>query len=332
MTEQEAGRQHAARPQAPEPRDALDRYLAIESGGEIGAGTEAGPGAEAEPRRDGTHAAAAADETALHARCDAVMALTPKLAASRDVAWAFEEARALARSRPARQSAAARWYRWPALAWSVAGVASVALLAVIVVTQWPAPNDPALATATTGIGVQGTSPGDSAAESVPPGSVPPGVEDLLARIDPVVLIANQVTVDGRSIALLPFAEELAAVDPDDIAAVAATTDAIYAGLIRQLRSVPGLYVAEPSTAAAYAEAGASPEEIALYLGVRGVVRGSIESDGRTVSLDLRFTDAAREGAPISKSFEGSVGQLAMIERDVTTSLLDALGTASTWSQ
>lgn len=293
---------------APGNSQALDSYLGLTDSARAAAESAAMP--------------ANGPDAALLARCDAVMALTPRLADAPDIAWAFAEAREIARSAPRRRERGAPWYRLPSLAWSVAGVASVAFLALLVATRWPDGLTPTGAESATVAAV------DSPAYL----AMPPGVEDLIARIDPVVLIANQMPVDGRSIALLPFAEQMTAVDRDDIRAVAATADAIHASLVRQLRAIPGIYVAEETSAAAYAESGASPEEIARYLGVRGVVRGSIRSDGRLVSLDLRFTDASREGRAISKSFAGPVEQIAMLETDVTTSLLDALGTASTWSQ
>jgi TolB-like protein len=153
--------------------------------------------------------------------------------------------------------------------------------------------------------------------------IPASVALQLADVDPVVLVANQVPVDGRSIVVLPFSGD-ASLTGAYAASVDATATAIYDRLIQQLRAIPGLYVIEPSIAASYADSELLPEQIAMYLGVRAVVQGRLMSEGQDLSLGLRFTDAAGDGTAIDRSFAASAGQLEQIEEDITRSLLDAL--------
>jgi TolB-like protein len=83
--------------------------------------------------------------------------------------------------------------------------------------------------------------------------------------------------------VLPFASA----DPGDSAdraAIDGTADALYDRLTQSLSSIPGLYVIAPSTASVYADADLTPEQIAFYLGVRGVIQGRVDTDGERVSL------------------------------------------------
>jgi TolB-like protein len=94
--------------------------------------------------------------------------------------------------------------------------------------------------------------------------------------------------------------------------------------MQQLRAIPGVYVIEPSIAAAYAESELPPEQIAMYLGVRGIVQGRVIASGNTVNFSLRFTDAAGDGTAIDTRFAAAAGQIAQLENAITASLLDAL--------
>ena len=104
-------------------------------------------------------------------------------------------------------------------------------------------------------------------------------------------------------------------------------DALYGRLVRQLASMPGLYVIDTATAAIYADGTYAPEQIALYLGVRGVVQGNVHADGGRIYLSFRFTDAAGAGRAIDRAFERPVEELEFLQNDIALSLLDALGEA-----
>lgn len=275
--------------------DALDRYLAD---------------------------AAAIDErdAAVFARCDAVMALTPKLAASPDVEWAYDEARRLARTAPGSlaQSKSRPWYLSPVLAWSAAGVLAVAL----VVSSLPgAFTDRAVG-------------GDSATDATPvtasaftptsitfaPIVISPELAQMLAGIEPVLVLSNQTPVDARSLAVLPFAQE----DGESSSQASSVAEAIYAQVLRQLSAVPGIIVVDAATAAIYSESDLSPEEIALQLGVRGVVQGRVESVDGEVRFELRLTDAAAAGSSIDEAIERPTDELAQLQVDIASSVLGAL--------
>jgi TolB-like protein len=153
--------------------------------------------------------------------------------------------------------------------------------------------------------------------------IPADVVTQLAQVDPVVLIGNQVPVDGRSLALLPFSVEASA-ENTDTTSIDRTAVAIYDRLVQQLAAIPGLYVIEPTIAAAYADTELTPAEIAAYLGVRAVVEGRIRSEGDSVTLGLRFTDAAGDGASIDRTFDATPAEFPRLGSDVTVSLLDVL--------
>jgi TolB-like protein len=300
-----------AGPHRPEPLDAVAAYVAQDAAGDSdSAESRRGP-ADADP--------AQARALATFARCDAAIALAPKLVASPDLAFAFAEARQLARSLPGRRAgsdpapARARWYERPTLAWSVAACATGAAIIVAI-----------MQIASTPVG-QAVAPPPIATTVLRPAPrvYPADVENRLAKVEPVVLIANGVPVDGRSLAVLPFASETAAGD-GDTAGTDATADALYARLMQQLGAVPGLIVIDPGAASAFANSELSPEQIALFLGVRAVVEGQVTASGDTIRLGLRFTDAAGDGVAVYRSFAGPAEPAGAIERDITTSLLDAM--------
>jgi TolB-like protein len=309
--------------------DAIDRYLGMDTDAGL-----LGDGSTAEPDP-------AADEVELHARCDAVMTLAPKLSESADLAWAFDEARRIARSAPPR--AADRgprpWFQRPGPAWGVAAVmASVALVlgVLTLADRTGAPEGPSMSRGAT------VAPVAAAAES-PAGSasattaavtatsitfspiIMPGLSAAqlaaLADIDPVVLIAGEVAVDGRSIAVLPFS--VAA----DAGGIGATADAVYRRLVQQLTAIPGLYVIDPAVAAAYADSELPSARIARYLGVRGVVEGHVDTDGNRLVLELTFTDAAQPSYSVRQAFAWSPADQSAAETSIADSVIDALSVA-----
>jgi len=239
------------------------------------------------------------------ARCDAVMALTPQLREHPDVAWAFAEARQLARAgAPARANTLLAWFRRPELAWSVAGVAASACLALIVILAPSGSNAPPVAIAT---------------QTAAPGSV----ENQLANFEPVVTIKG-VAVDGRSIAIMPFRGNVAAPGAN-VAQNTEATDRLYRNVMQQAAQM-GFYVAGSEAAAAYADTEFTNEEIAAYLGVRGIVTANLDTSGDRVSLDLHITDASGSNPNIERRLDAAVTDIDRLEAEITASLLAALGT------
>ena len=279
-------------------KNGVDRYLVDDAGDDEPIGT--------------TQALAAPNEADAHifARCDAVMALTPRIAESPDVAWAFDEARRLARSAPrTRASAGApRWYLHPGLAWGTACLLAVALIVTIT------PSTPMDVASTEDEPVVTTF-------TFAPIVISPAWAQILAEVEPVVTLANGDTVDSRSLAVLPFAgipNESGIRDPS------AAADSIYQQVLRQLAALPGIYLFDAATAAVYSETGLPAEEIALQMGVRGIVEGRVDAINGDIRFELRFTDAAAAGLSINQAIERPYAEIAMLQTDITSSVLGAL--------
>jgi TolB-like protein len=280
------------------PADAVDRYLAAQS---------AGP--DANPGETGISAA----DAAVFARCDAVIALIPKLKASDDLGWAFDEARQLARSAPRTFRTPKRpWYLNPIPAWVAAGALAVVLV-VATIPDAPLPQvavepDPPEAEATI------------ANITVAPIVVTSALVQSVADIEPVVLLGNEMVVDGRSLAILPFNPNSGA---DSFDAATRAADSIYQQVVRRLSAVPGLYVIDTATAAIYSDSELSHSEIARQLGVRGVVEGRVDAINGDIRFELQFTDAAANDS-ISRSIDRPTAEIALLQSDITESVLGAL--------
>jgi len=280
---------------------------------------------------------ATADQiAAVFARCDAVIALTPKLAAHSDVGWAFAEARELARSDPRGQTPSRRlpwhWLSKPGIAWGAAGFLAVALVVAVQPrsTQDAAPGDAAIDGSRT---VQ-SGPAESTSESLE--STPqPTVQNFtfapivistelaqaLAEVRPVVLLANQTAVDSRSLAVMPFT---ASAGSNLRGAGVISADSIYTQVYRQLAAIPGLYLIDPGTAAVYAGSDLTANEIAQQLGVRGILEGNVDSINGSIHFSLNFTDAATAGSSINQSIERPAAEAAFLQSDIASSVLGAL--------
>jgi hypothetical protein len=157
--------------------DAVDAYLA--AGAAVGDADQARPGAPAVGE-----AGTRGHQLEAFARCDAVMALTSKLSTSPDVAWAFDEARRLARSGARAGREGLRWYQRPTLAWSAAGAATIAAL-VLAVIAW---SPPPVARPAADSGIAG------ARITFAPIIVGDDVLNRLANVAPVVMLGDQIRV------------------------------------------------------------------------------------------------------------------------------------------
>jgi adenylate cyclase len=144
---------------------------------------------------------------------------------------------------------------------------------------------------------------------------------MLAEIDPFVLLANDTSVDARSLAVLPFAGGTDVASSREATLVA---NSIYAQVLRQLSSVPGLVLIDSATASVYSNSDLSPEEIALQLGVRSIVEGRVVSVNGDIRFELRLTDAAAAGSSVDEAIERPTAELGLLQRDIASSVLDAL--------
>lgn len=283
-------------------QEAIDRYLAADTASDL---------VNRAARYIGEPLQGPDQDEAIHARCDAVTALVPRLADSQDVRWAFDEARRLARAAPAADAHRSRpWYLGPIPAWTAAGVLAIALS----VSQLSGPSSGPLPDEASPVEPNVTN------ITVAPIVLSADLVRAVADIEPVVMLANETVVDGRSIAVLPFGGNP---DAESLDTATRAAEAIYEQVIRQLSAVPGLYVIDTATAAIYSNSSLSPEEIALQLGVRGVVEGRVDAINGDVRFDLRITDASANDA-FDRSIERPTAELTLLQSDIAASVLTAL--------
>jgi TolB-like protein len=275
---------------------------------------------------------AAGDDAAIFARCDAVMTLAPKLAGSADVAWAFDEARELARRDPrGRQVSSLQprlrfgWMLNPGVAWGAAGALALVLVFALQ-PRGPAPSGSGESVVGDGLFGQTT----QSAQTVPPPVqnftfapivISTELAQALAEVRPVVLLADRTPVDSRSLVVMPFTASAGTNDPGG---GAISADAIYTQVYRQLAAIPGLYLIDPATAAVYAGSDLTATEIAQQLGVRGILEGNVDSINGNILFSLNFTDAATAGSSIIQSIERPAAEVGFLQSDIASSVLVAL--------
>jgi TolB-like protein len=91
-------------------------------------------------------------------------------------------------------------------------------------------------------------------------------------------------------------------------------------------------VIDPATAAVYANSNLSPEDIALQLGVRGIVEGRVATLNGEIRFELRLTDAAAAGSSIDQTIERPTDELAMLQADIASTVIGALARTRTINQ
>jgi TolB-like protein len=297
----------------PEPtaaeRAAARWYVAVDTATETTSGLEAERDLTAWLARDAGNADALA-------RCHAAAELTRLSRERPALRSAFDDAAQLAAAaRAPALPAAARWYRRPAIAWSVA------LIAVLTAAgRWLAPPG------TDGPGpveISGGNPasGMPAAVQRPDASMPDLAERFGATAPAVVLPGpGDVIVDARSVAVLPFGgiaglAPAAAVDSDTLE----LAGRLYEDVLRQLAALPGFYVVDRGSVAAYANEDVPLEDLAARLGVRGIVEASVASVGGEVSVTLRLTDAYHLKRT-EESIDRPSEQVALLDTDIAANI------------
>jgi TolB-like protein len=271
---------------------------------------EAGPLAAADETAFRAWLAERPEHEAVFARCEASMFLAGKLREDPELAWAFDDAARVAQgaaiAAPAR--ALRDWLASPVLAWSVTAMA-VAVAALAVVYR-PAP-----------VGKVGT-----------PAPFAPEVSAAALRVVPddglpqtAVELPGQVVVDARSVAVLPFAIDRATRRRGDAASFAAS---LHGQIVTRLAAVPGFYVAEPRSVQPYTDSGLAPRDIAVQLGVRGVVQARVELEQDNVHVNLQLTDAANDSLLLEDAYDRTVADVASIESDIAADIAYALADPS----
>lgn len=243
-------------------------------------------------------------------RCEAAMQIARRLASHKDTQWAFMDTanpsvnsganRDTHRGRLLAETWKRRWFQNPAYAWTVAAVFAALAAFPFAGRRAPGPSTDDLAV-----------PAPRAA----------GLELTFAASEPVVLLPGQVIVDAHSVAVLPF------VGDADGGADRRLADRLHGEVVKGLAAIPGVYVIDRESVAAYEESKILPRDIAAQLGVRGVVEGSVASADGRVRVVLRFTDAASERL-LQDAHERSVNELERIEADIVTNIAVALAGSS----
>src|SRR5690606_18234505 len=220
----------------------------------------------------------------------------------------------------------------PAVAW---GVAAAAVIWAIAASVDPGAGSPSvegnarIAAAPTGDAAEpraddvASSPNGGAVDAPDLPDVDPDVADapppqtFLAAWNPVAVLPGDIVVDVHSVAVLPFdGASVSAAAPSresaaELAGAASIAAQLHDEVMRQLARIPGLYVVDGRSSAAYADGELDPNQIAALLSVRGVVAADVELDGRIVRVNLRMTDAASSGRRI-ETIERSVDELAAV--------------------
>lgn len=236
------------------------------------------------------------------ARCEASVHLARELASEGELRWAFAEAAELAHPRTRHRLPAwgRRWFRNPAIAWTVAALSTAAAVLPLVDDAYAPAESPAVAI-----------------DPVP--ALPPLP---LASTDPVVELPGHIIVDAHSVAVLPFTSSGGDRSPN--AKTERLTTSMHDGLVDTLSTIPGLYVIGRESVQPYDGSGMQLEEIAAQLGVRGIVQANITPAGDRVRIVLRLTDAATDELLFQSVYERPLERLNTMDAEMAHTIALAL--------
>ena len=146
---------------------------------------------------------------------------------------------------------------------------------------------------------------------------------MVAEIEPVARVDAQL-VDSRSLVILPFTEDTQSAQNG----TSLRAETVYGQVVRYLTAIPGLYLTDPATASVYSDSELPPDVIAGQLGVRGLVRGQIVQIEDGVRFELDFFDTSTNDSSLSRTLERPTGEIALLQTDIATTVVDALASAS----
>lgn len=249
------------------------------------------------------------EREAAYMRCQAAVLLAQKLKDRPKLHRVMREAADLAKEpSPSFQGPpTVAWHQRPVLAWGIAGLSMVvAILALSyrfseeTATEIPASRSPEL-------------PLDLALD-IPASS-------------PVVVLPGHVVVDAGSVAVLPFESEEGDIPAENQETTARDiANRLYEDVLQELGELPGIYVVNRQSIAAYAGEEMPLGEIAAQLGVRGIVEGSVASQDGRIHVLLRLTDASNDKL-VEESFDRATGEFAAMHTDIATNIAVALRNA-----
>ena len=129
--------------------------------------------------------------------------------------------------------------------------------------------------------------------------------------------------DKPSIAVLPFANMSSDVEQEFF------SDGITEDLITDLSKVSGLFVIARNSSFAYKDRSVKVQDIALDLGVRFVLEGSIRKAGNRVRITAQLIDAANGGHLWAERFDRDLTDIFSTQDEVVEKIVGALAVTLT---
>ena len=121
-----------------------------------------------------------------------------------------------------------------------------------------------------------------------------------------------------SVVVLPFANATGAHDLDYLG------DGIAEELINHLTQVPAVKVIARSTAFAYGDRQATPQQIGADLGVRAIVSGRVAMHGDTVSVQVDIVDTADGSQVWGGKVERPLDRIKFVQQEIAGKVTSAL--------
>lgn len=132
--------------------------------------------------------------------------------------------------------------------------------------------------------------------------------------------AGEVSIDGASIAVLPFA------DLSGDGSNRAFTDGLHDDLLTQLSKVAALRVTSRTTVQEYRESEKPIRTIADELGVAAVLEGGVQRSGERLRINVQLIDGGTDDHVWAETYDSdlSVADIFDIQTRIATAITDAL--------
>ncbi len=121
-----------------------------------------------------------------------------------------------------------------------------------------------------------------------------------------------------SIAVLPF-DNMSGDPEQDLFAMGMTED-----LITDLSKLSGMFVLSRSTTAGFSGQTIDVRDVAVRLGVRYVLEGSVRKAGNRVRINVKLTDADGQGHMWAERYDGSIDDVFELQDEVGAKVVSAL--------
>lgn len=126
------------------------------------------------------------------------------------------------------------------------------------------------------------------------------------------------SADGRSIAVLPFADLSAEGDNRYF------SDGLSEALMDSLARIPGLHVAARTSSFAFRDPGPAIHDVAVALNVSTLLEGSVRKAGDKLKINARLVDG-RSGRHLwSETFDASMEDIFAVQETISRGIADAL--------